>query len=229
MSVTPVAVLEMAGEFDISERERLARAFDVVADVPVLIVDLSATDYLDSTALNAFINANKRRVHREDFRPLRLCGVSDHLRHIFSVTKLEAVLCIDAGKEAVPPDALRVQVQSGRRITFGSLEDWAETLDALVTQGAGILSERSGGDLYRWTRADRQCQLHCIGEREAVVVRLHSPSGGTSNDWTAQAVSRYPIDETEPWDAAAEITAFVSTGSRAAADASPRYPDPGRG
>jgi anti-anti-sigma factor len=229
MSPTPVAVVEMVGEFDISERERLARAFDLVTDVPVLVVDLSRTLYLDSTALNAFLEVNKGRAHREDFRPLRICGVSPRLEHIFTVTKLETILRIDNGSAAVPPDAMRLQVHSGRRITFGSIEDWAESLDALIRRSGGITSECNEDNLYRWTRGERQCQLHCVGEREAVLLRMHSPSAGRAEDWTPKAVSRYSIDETEPWEVAQEVTGFVSPGSREAAGANLHRPDRERG
>ncbi|MBN8216855.1 MAG: STAS domain-containing protein [Spirochaetes bacterium] len=71
-----------------------------------LIVDLSACDYVDSTAIGAFIVLKMRL---RDAQRFRLCGATKMVDKIFQTTRFDQVVSIDArladSLAALPADA----------------------------------------------------------------------------------------------------------------------------
>ena len=57
------AILALNGEFGVSQRDRLKRAFDEVARDGCVVVDVSKTAFIDSTVLGSLLQ------FRGDFRP----------------------------------------------------------------------------------------------------------------------------------------------------------------
>lgn len=87
-------VLTVGGEVDLATapafRERLVEL--IAAGEHHVVVDLSGTDFLDSTGLGAIVTALKRiRAHDGD---LRLVITSDRIRKVFEITSLDRVLRI---------------------------------------------------------------------------------------------------------------------------------------
>jgi len=87
-------VLTVAGEVDLATapafRERLVEL--IAGGDHHLVVDLSATDFLDSTGLGAIVTALKRiRGHGGD---IRLVIAHDRIRKVFEITSLDRVFTI---------------------------------------------------------------------------------------------------------------------------------------
>lgn len=49
------AVLAMNGEFDLTQRDRLKRAFDDVQNEPCVVLDIARTAFIDSTVLGSIL------------------------------------------------------------------------------------------------------------------------------------------------------------------------------
>jgi len=60
------ACIRMHGEYDIADRDRVQKTFDAVSAAPYVVIDLSATTYVDSSVLGAFV---RLRNQRESERP----------------------------------------------------------------------------------------------------------------------------------------------------------------
>jgi anti-anti-sigma factor len=92
------AVVAVSGEIDISSAPALRDAIDeaIASGAALLIVDLDAVAFMDSSGLNALIGATKR------LRPgaLRVVAGQTHIRRIFSITGTDKVIpvfdCVDA-------------------------------------------------------------------------------------------------------------------------------------
>ena len=65
---------------DVLEQERVRRP-------PRIVVDLAHVDFVDSSALHAFVVANKRL--EEHGGSLRITGVSDVIRRTFEIVRLD--------------------------------------------------------------------------------------------------------------------------------------------
>lgn len=81
-----IFVVELVGEFDFSECERLADTFAITKAAPLVFVDLTKTSYLDSTALQCLVHLAK--ASRVRGAGLVLLGVHGVVQRVFDVTKL---------------------------------------------------------------------------------------------------------------------------------------------
>jgi anti-anti-sigma factor len=81
--------LELAGELDISSAPVLEEALGrIEADQPsLLLVDLRALDFMDSTGLRTLVSANQRA--RTQGRRLAIVRGPEQVDRIFSVTRLD--------------------------------------------------------------------------------------------------------------------------------------------
>ncbi len=78
--------IRLEGEFDLSERERLTDAFSVANSAALVILDLSKTTYMDSSALQCIVAlelATRRRGAH-----LVVTGVSGTVKRLFEVSTL---------------------------------------------------------------------------------------------------------------------------------------------
>src|SRR5580658_6591328 len=84
-----VFVIELVGEFDFSESERLTDTFAITKTAPLVFVDLSNVSYLDSTALQCLVDLRNARCGRGV--GLVLLGVQPAIARLFEITKLADV------------------------------------------------------------------------------------------------------------------------------------------
>ena len=99
-------VVAVKGEVDLATAPTLKnRLLDLVADgVTEIVVDLSNTEFLDSTGLGAVVAAYKRvRAHEGH---LRLVATSARVKRVFEITNLDRVVPIYGSiEEACKPQA----------------------------------------------------------------------------------------------------------------------------
>ena len=85
-----VVHLEMSGEFDISNKESLCALLRQGESADVVIIDMTNTTYIDSTALHCLTDLRKRLLtHGEGV--VRLVGVSPSISKLFAITGLDGL------------------------------------------------------------------------------------------------------------------------------------------
>ncbi len=88
------AVIELVGEIDRYAEEAVDGAYTAAAargPGPVLL-DFSGTDYINSTGIALIVGVLARA--RAEGREVKACGLSDHYREIFEVTRLSDFMAI---------------------------------------------------------------------------------------------------------------------------------------
>ncbi len=93
-SVDSVRIVEVVGEVDMATAPELTAMLDSSVDAEQRVVaDLSAVVFLDSSALNALIHAQRDLAKRDiDFRVVS--PVDQNVRRIFELTQLLDTLCV---------------------------------------------------------------------------------------------------------------------------------------
>src|SRR5580692_10490949 len=84
-----VFVVELVGEFDFSESERLTETFAITKTAPLVFVDLAKASYLDSTALQCLVALRSERFNRG--AGLVLLGATGVVLQLLSVSRLAEV------------------------------------------------------------------------------------------------------------------------------------------
>jgi anti-anti-sigma factor len=118
-----VTIVTLEGEFDVSDRRRLADAFAVAAASPTVIVDFSKTSYIDSSALHCVLML--RQSVRDNQSRLVLVGLHDSVRRVFEICHLEPLFDIRPNLESARDgdlDPLRLQ-----RLTLASTSMGADS------------------------------------------------------------------------------------------------------
>lgn len=95
--VGPVWVVAPAGDVDLigspTLRQELKRVQgSTSANSPLVVVDLSAVPYMDSSGVATLVEA--MQTARRTKTRLVLCGLTDRVRSIFQIAKLETVFTI---------------------------------------------------------------------------------------------------------------------------------------
>lgn len=94
-----VVVIGVDGQLIVSNRhelkERVAEAVDFGARK--VLVDFTATGYIDSSGLGALVSLAKKL--REAGGELRLAGLNEDLRTLFELTKLDTLFDISASAD----------------------------------------------------------------------------------------------------------------------------------
>jgi len=86
------SVLHCDGRLDVLSASRLRAAIEsaVTPEAPMIVVDLSATPFVDSAGVVALVGGLKRaRLHGGD---LRIAGAGDQVMTVLRLTKLDQVL-----------------------------------------------------------------------------------------------------------------------------------------
>lgn len=93
------AIIEFQGELDISTSPRAREMMlGLLGDgCQQIIINLHKTDYIDSTGLGALVGTLRRA--REQGGGLRLVGLSNRVRKLFEITRLNLAFPIDASEE----------------------------------------------------------------------------------------------------------------------------------
>jgi anti-sigma B factor antagonist len=89
----PAVVLSVSGEVDGSATEVLLPAYDEAAGTERhVVLDLSGVDYINSTGIALIVSVLARA--RAQGRVMHACGLSEHYREIFSVTRLSDYIAL---------------------------------------------------------------------------------------------------------------------------------------
>jgi anti-sigma B factor antagonist len=86
------AVVRPTGELDVSNAPQLRAAFEraLAADVPVVVVDLCALTFIDSTALSAMVETWREATRRGI--AFHLSGPAPNVRRVLEITQLDRLL-----------------------------------------------------------------------------------------------------------------------------------------
>ena len=102
-----LAVLDLSGDIDRSAETALENAYVEATsgvDAPLLL-NFSAVDYINSTGIAVIVGLLARA--RKEHRPVMACGLSDHYKEIFSITRLSDFMpVLESEDEAVDKAAV---------------------------------------------------------------------------------------------------------------------------
>jgi len=105
-------VVELIGEVDVYSASQAKQNLHELVDGGAnhLVIDMRATEYLDSTAMGVLVGVLRRVAEKGGW--VRLVGLKPRIRRLFEITRLDQVLPIFeseqealadlAGKEGVP-------------------------------------------------------------------------------------------------------------------------------
>jgi anti-anti-sigma factor len=87
-----VSVAALAGDVSAAAEGRLQQAYGVLADEPVVVLDFSEVDYINSTGIALIVGllAQARKTGQE----IRARGLAEHYREIFRITRLSDFMTI---------------------------------------------------------------------------------------------------------------------------------------
>lgn len=95
-------VISVSGEFDMSTSPHLETVLAPVIEWPRIVLDCSAVEYMDSSALAVLVRIHNARAAR-GLEPGRIIGLRAGLRRIFSITRLDSIWTLgDTLGELVP-------------------------------------------------------------------------------------------------------------------------------
>jgi anti-sigma B factor antagonist len=107
-------LIQLEGEFDLAERERLIGAFAIAQSAPVVAVNLQKTTYIDSTVLQCLV-ALQVATHKREAK-LVLVGLHGAVLRLFQITGLRKVFDI---RDALS-DVVGLGGAHARRLTIES-------------------------------------------------------------------------------------------------------------
>ena len=101
----PVPVIELSGEINSGAEEALNLAFSRASESgpKALLLNFAGVSYMNSTGIALIVGllAQARKKHIE----LRVSGLSEHYRHIFSITRLSDFMSIYDDEASAVSDA----------------------------------------------------------------------------------------------------------------------------
>jgi anti-anti-sigma factor len=92
--VSSGAVLALNGEFDLSQRDRLKDAFEALAADDTIVVDVTHTAYIDSTALGSLLRFRGDVVRRGG--TFVIAGPSVMVQRLLDITMLDKLFDVRA-------------------------------------------------------------------------------------------------------------------------------------
>ncbi len=102
-----LAVMDLSGDIDRSAESALEAAYVEATtglDVPVLL-NFSNVEYINSTGIAVIVGILARA--RKEHRQVIACGLSDHYKEIFSITRLSDFMAVlDSEEEAADKAAV---------------------------------------------------------------------------------------------------------------------------
>jgi anti-anti-sigma factor len=88
-----VGVIDLAGELDGGAADVLAAAYAAASDgTERVLLNFAATSYMNSTGIALVVELLARA--RAEHRAIHACGLSEHYRHIFEITRLSDFVTI---------------------------------------------------------------------------------------------------------------------------------------
>ncbi|MEO9175220.1 MAG: STAS domain-containing protein [Gaiellales bacterium] len=97
-------VIDLYGQIDGAAREGLAAVYEQADAVADVLLNFEGVEYINSTGIALIVGLLGRA--RADGRSLAACGLSDHYREIFQVTRLADFIPLyaDEASAAFPED-----------------------------------------------------------------------------------------------------------------------------
>jgi len=94
------AVIDLRGEIDRAADERLAQAYgDATRDgAQTVVLNFEYVDYINSTGIALIVGLLARA--RTEGVEIRACGLSDHYREIFEITRLADFMAIHLDEQS---------------------------------------------------------------------------------------------------------------------------------
>ena len=92
-----VAVFQVSGEINISTSPELKKAFEKQASLKKVVVDLEKVAYIDSSGLATLVEMLKKTRSRGG--AFGLSGMSDKVKSLFEITKLDKLFSIFSDQE----------------------------------------------------------------------------------------------------------------------------------
>jgi anti-anti-sigma factor len=112
MSATPLeatpqrteagTTIVLAGEINGAARDTLDAAYTAIPGDDPLLLDFGAVGYINSTGIALIVGVLARA--RAQGRPVSACGLSEHYREIFEITRLSDFMTILADEQALAAD-----------------------------------------------------------------------------------------------------------------------------
>ena len=90
--VAGVAVLDLEGEIDAGAEEALESAYAAAEDAATILLNFGGVDYINSTGIALIVGLLARA--RKNRQTVTACGLSDHYREIFQITRLADFMTI---------------------------------------------------------------------------------------------------------------------------------------
>lgn len=112
-----IFVIQLEGEFDLSDRKRLAEAFAIAHSSPIVVVNFQRTTYIDSSVLICLVELRERVAQRG--ATLYLIGLCPNLLRLLDVARLSehfnvrASLSEIAGADVSRMGRLTIESRSG--------------------------------------------------------------------------------------------------------------------
>ena len=100
-----VAVIDLSGEVNAGADAQLDAAYSeaVATGASSVLLNFEAVDYINSTGIALIVGVLARA--RADGRTVRACGLSDHYREIFEITRLADFMTIHADEASALAEA----------------------------------------------------------------------------------------------------------------------------
>jgi anti-anti-sigma factor len=86
------AVIELVGDIDRDAEEALDAAYSEVEHEPLVVLDFSGVEYINSTGIAVIVGLLARA--RKNDHALGARGLSEHYRQIFEITRLSDFMTI---------------------------------------------------------------------------------------------------------------------------------------
>ena len=95
-----VAVVDLSGEIDAGAEESLNGAYDTAAanDGGTILLNFGDVDYINSTGIALIVGLLASA--RKEQRTITACGLADHYREIFEITRLSDFMQIFADERS---------------------------------------------------------------------------------------------------------------------------------
>jgi anti-anti-sigma factor len=92
------AIVDLVGDVDASAEQTLQRGYDeAAADGGPVVLNFAAADYINSTGIALIVGLLAQARARDV--PITACGLSDHYREIFEITRLADFMTIADNEE----------------------------------------------------------------------------------------------------------------------------------
>ena len=93
--ISKSVLVEFSGEFDIASKEQLRGQLDALARVQRLCLDLSAVEYIDSTAIGELIRLHKQRLELGLPTETLVVGQNQPIRRLLGILHMDSLFAIE--------------------------------------------------------------------------------------------------------------------------------------